>query len=175
MNLVDLLFDSGGKSSVAELGKRLNLDGKQTEALVKAVAPALSRSLQKQATSTEGLASLSRALETGNHEQYIERPEKVGDPDMVEDGNRILGHLFGSKDVSRNVAARAAGSTGLDADTIKRALPVLAGLAMGALSKKSDRGGSVGSLLPGLMGGLAGDDGEFGLDDVLSLGRKFFR
>ena len=175
MNLVDILLDSGGQGSVAQIGRQLNLDSGQTEKLVKAVAPALSRSLQKQATTADGLASLSRALEKGSHEQYIEKPDRVGDPEMVADGNKILGHLFGSKDVSRNVAAQAAKSTGIDTGKIKSALPMLAGLAMAALSKKSDRGSSVGSLLPGLLGGLAGDDGEFGLDDVLSIGRKFFR
>ncbi len=172
MNLVDLLVDSGGRDSVAELGKKLNLSSEQTEALVKSVAPALTGGLRKQAESSGGIEGLARALSSGHHQKYIEQPERVGDDDMVNDGNKILGHLFGSKDVSRGVAAKAAESSGIDAGTIKKALPVLAGLAMGALSKKSDRGSGVGGLLPGLF---AGDDGKFGLDDVLNIGRKFFR
>jgi hypothetical protein len=93
--------------------------------------------------------------------------------DSVTDGNKILGHLFGSKDVSRNVAAQAAESTGISASLIKKALPLLAGLAMGAMSKTSNKGQSLEASLPGLLGGLGGDDG-FGLDDVLGLAKKLF-
>ena len=56
------------------------------------------------------------------------------------DGNKILGHILGSKDVSRNVAAAAANDTGIDADLIKKALPLVAALAMGAMSKKTSGG-----------------------------------
>ena len=85
------------------------------------------------------------------------------------DGNKILGHLLGSKDVSRNVAAHAAESAGIDASTIKKALPMLASLVMGAMSKKDVASN------PGVLGNLIDKDGDgVGLDDVLGLARKFF-
>ena len=86
------------------------------------------------------------------------------------DGNNILGHIFGSKDVSRNVAAQAASSTGIGASLIKKALPLLASLAMGAMSKGSNSGKSLNNLDLGTQG----DDDGFGLDDVLDLAKKFF-
>ncbi|MEM9208473.1 MAG: DUF937 domain-containing protein, partial [Pseudomonadota bacterium] len=100
-----------------------------------------------------------------------DRPDEIGSSAAIDDGKRILGHMFGSKDVSRNVAADAAAKSGIDASLIKQALPMIAGLAMGALSKKSNGGQDAGSVLPGLFGG---DDGKFGVDDVLNLARKFF-
>ena len=75
--------------------------------------------------------------------------------------------------MSRNVAANAASSTGLDAGLIKKALPLLAGLAMGALSKKSNAGQSMGGGLTDLLG-FGGNDDGLGLDDVLNLAKKFF-
>jgi hypothetical protein len=44
---------------------------------------------------------------------------------------------------------------------------------MGAMSKNTNKGNSLESSLPGLLGGLGGDDG-FGLDDVLGLAKKLF-
>jgi len=170
MNLQDLLNATGGGKSVAELGSRLNLGSGEMGKLMDAVAPALMRSLQKEATSPDKLASLAKALEKGDHEKYVDRPEMMHTEEAEKDGNGILGHLFGSKDVSRNVAANAAKSTGIDSSLIKKALPMLAGLAMGALSKKSEGGSKAASMLPNLIGG----DGDFGIDDVLSLARKFF-
>ena len=55
-----------------------------------------------------GLAALAGALQSGGHQKYVERPAVLDSDDEINDGNRILRHLFGSKDVSRNVAANAA-------------------------------------------------------------------
>lgn len=173
MDLMDLLKAAGGDSSIGTLSQRLNLDSSQTRSMLEAVAPAFKRSLQKEASSPDKLASLAKALERGDHHKYVERPETLADDAAVMDGNAILGHLFGSKDVSRNVAANAAERSGIDPSLIKKALPLVAGLAMGALSKNSEGGKSAFSMLPDLLGG-GGDDDGFGVDDVLSLARKFF-
>ncbi len=100
--------------------------------------------------------------------------------DTRNDGNKILGHIFGSKDVSRNVAAAASRDTGIDASLIKKALPLLATLAMGAMSKKTSGGRDLGSSasagglgpLADLLGGGDADSG--GLDAILGMARKFF-
>ena len=172
MRFIDSLTESGGQDSIGAIGRKLELGPSETNTLIDAVAPALLRSLQKQTASSDGVGSLTRALETGGHQRYLDDPNLVGTADAVVDGNKILGHLFGSKDVSRNVAANAANSTGIDASLIKKALPMLAGLAMATLSRKSDSGRSLGSALPGLLSGDSGDG--FGVDDVLDLARKFF-
>jgi hypothetical protein len=49
--------------------------------------------------------------------------------------------VFGSKDVSRDVASRAASQTGLGVDTMKRMLPLVASLMMGAVSQQRTAGG----------------------------------
>jgi hypothetical protein len=113
-------------------------------------------SLTKSATDGDGLSKLRRALETGGHDRYIDNPESMLADETRVDGNKILGHLFGSKDVSRDVARTAEKDTGIDAGLIKKALPLLATLAMGAMSKKS-------------AGGKTS-----GLGDLLGMARKFF-
>jgi hypothetical protein len=42
-------------------------------------------------------------------------------------GNQILGHIFGSKDTSRDVAAQASQESGVDTSTLKKLLPIVAG------------------------------------------------
>ena len=70
-------------------------------------------------------------------------------------GNGILGHLLGSKDVSREVASRAAAQTGLSADVLKRMLPLAATLMMGAFSKHSGDPSSIAAGLGSSGGGIA--------------------
>jgi hypothetical protein len=181
MDLMDLLKASGGESSLGQLAKTVGLGSSDTANLVKSLAPALMRGVQKNAAKDAG-AGLQRALKSGGHDRYIDNPELLAAEETRNDGNNILGHIFGSKDVSRNVAAVAAKDTGIDADMIKKALPLLASLAMGAMSKKTSGGrdlgpsASAGGLGPlgDLLGGSTGSDDGFGLDDVLGMARKFF-
>ena len=175
MNLLDLLDSVGGQQSLGSLAKNLGLDSAKTNDLVGALAPALMGGLKKQTSSDDGLASLKNALQKGGHQQYLNNPNSMSAPESVQDGNNILGHIFGSKDVSRNVAAQASESTGISADLIKKALPLIAGLAMGAMSKKSDAGQSLSSSSSAgdLFGSLMGGDG-LDMDDVLNLAKKFF-
>ena len=79
-------------------------------------------------------------------------------------GNQILGHIFGSKDASREVAADASQKTGIDPSVLKKLLPIVAGMvAMHYISKghaaapagdapAEGGGGLLGSILGGLTG-----------------------
>ena len=178
MDLLDLLNSSGGKSSVSELAGAVGLGSADTNKLIGALAPALLGGLQKNTASDDGLAGLRSALQTGGHDRYLDNPKLLRDAATRADGNKILGHIFGSKDVSRNVAGHAAKETGIDAGIIKKALPLLASLAMGAMSKKSSGGRELGTSAGagglGPLGDLLGGGDGFGLDDVLGLARKFF-
>ena len=178
MNLMDLLKSSGGGDSVGKLADAVGLGSGDTAKLVDALAPALMGGLKKNTADDGGLAGLRSALETGGHDRYLDDPGLMGSADTRTDGNRILGHIFGSKDVSRNVAAAAAGETGIDAGVIKKALPLLATLAMGALNKKSSAGRDIGTSAKsgglGPLGDLLDMGGKSGLDDILGMAKKLF-
>lgn len=177
MDLMDLLKSAGGNDSVKELAGSVGLGSSDTKKLIGALAPALLGGIKKNAAGDSGLAGLKGALESGGHQRYLDDPKSMLSEATRTDGNNILGHLFGSKDVSRNVAANAAKETGIDAGTIKKALPLLASLAMGAMSKKTSGGRDLGSSSGGGLGALGdllgGDDG-FGLDDVMGMAKKLF-
>jgi hypothetical protein len=84
-----------------------------------------------------GLQGLLSALTTGGHERYLEDPSFPSDPSTTEDGNGILAHVFGSKDVSRRVAQRASGQTGIGVGILKQMLPLVAAMVMGGLSRNA--------------------------------------
>ncbi len=174
MNLLDLLNSAGGQQSLGSLAGNLGLDTSKTNELVAALAPALMGALKKQTNSQDGLDGFKKALQSGKHQVYLNKPESMSSPDTIADGNNILGHILGSKDVSRNVAAHAANSTGIDVSLIKQALPLVASLAMGAMSKNSNAGKSLDTgSTSDLLGSLIGDDG-FDMDDVFNIAKKFF-
>ena len=101
----------------------------------------LAGGVQRNATQAGGLDSIISALQGGNHEQYLDDHTQLAQPQALDDGNAILGHIFGSKDVSRQVAAHAATNTGIDAGILKQRLPVVASMVMGALKQHAVGGG----------------------------------
>lgn len=179
MDLIETIMNAQNGAAVRQLGSQLGLGQEQTASALTALLPALAAGLQKNTADQGGLASLATALATGNHQQYIENPAALTDEAAVADGNGILGHLFGSKEVSRQVAARAAAQTGVSSDILKRMLPLAAALMMGAVSRNTSGGANLsGSSTGGGIGAMLGPlldsnrDGSI-LDDVTGMIGKF--
>ncbi len=152
LNLLEMIETANGGAAKRELGQQLGLDESQTQTALKVLLPALSAGLKSNAEKPGGLQSLIEALNNGNHDEYLDRPERLRQPETVMDGNAILGHLLGSKDMSRSVASAASQKTGLTDSLLKSALPLVASMVMGSLSKQS-KDPSMASQLAGLLGG----------------------
>lgn len=172
MNLLDSILSANGGGAVQQLARQFGLSEDQASSAVANLVPALAGGFQKN-ISQGGLDDLLGALTKGQHERYLEDPSILGREEVRDEGNGILGHIFGSKDVSRQVAARASAQTGIGESILKQMLPAVAALAMGALSKgssgapaASNRGGSVLDLLTPLLGG-GGGPGASGLGDLI--------
>ena len=156
-----------GGNTAQQVGAQLGLNQQQSQSAIAALLPAISSALKQNTANPQGLAGLLGALQGGNHDQYLEKPETLGQAESITDGNAILGHLFGSKDVSRAVAGRASEQTGIGADVLKKLLPLVATMAMGSLSKQT-RQPSMQSALTGLaMQHLMGGQKKSGLGSIL--------
>ena len=183
MNLLETIMQAQGGGALKGLAQNFGLDEGAAQSAVKMLLPALSSGLKRNASSPSGLEGLMGALEKGNHNQYLDEPERLGRQETVSDGNAILGHLLGSKDVSRRVAGRAADGTGLPVDLIKKMLPVVATMAMGALSKNTAQSGIQGRAagqrqggdIMGMLTPMLDADGDGSMaDDLLGMASKFF-
>ena len=171
MDILKTLLASAGNGSISNAAQARGIDSQSAQSLLQHLVPALTGQMKRNAASGSGLNDLARALSSGGHQRYLEDPDALASSDAVNEGNGILGHLLGSKDVSRKLAAHASDRTGVDVSLVKKFLPVVAAAAMGAVSKGSNSGGSG---LGSLLGSLADSDGDgFDMGDLLSLGKKF--
>jgi hypothetical protein len=151
MSLLDTIIQAHGGGAVQQIGAQLGLAPEQTTSALSALVPALAAGVQQQAQNPNGLSALLSALSSGQHQQYVDNPSTLAAPQTTEDGNAILGHIFGSKDVSRQVATQAAAHTGLGEDVLKRMMPMAAALVMGALARHVGGAAATGtSTMPGL-------------------------
>jgi hypothetical protein len=99
--------------------------------------PAFSAGLKRSTSNPYDFVGLMQAVSSGNYARYFEDMNRAFTPEGISDGNNILAQLFGSKEVSRAVAAQAAQMTGIGQDIYKRMLPVLADTLMGGLFKQT--------------------------------------
>ena len=162
--LFDLISGSGGQAALGPIAARVGLTPDQTQAAMKALLPALAGGMRKQAQADP--VTLERTLAGSGADQIVDRPHEIAGSAGVERGNVVLGGLFGSKDVSRQVAQHVSTQTGIAPDKLKVLLPILATLAAGAMAKQ---GGGLGGLLGGLAGGSAPGGKVGGLAGMLDM------
>jgi hypothetical protein len=175
MNPLEMILGAAGGGVLNQVAGQFGLNQNQAQSAIGALLPALMGGVQRNVQQEGGLESLLGALGGGNHSQYLDDPNMLGAQETTMDGNAILGHLLGSKDVSRAVAAQASQQTGIDTGILKQMLPIVASLAMGALSKQNAQHNLSGVMQnqgqSGVMGLLSGfldqnNDGSM-LDDIL--------
>lgn len=195
MNVQDMLASTGGFGAIArELGISESQAAQGAQALLPAILGGVKRQANAQPNGMEALGGLLGQLGGGGLLDNLLGAE----PTQVNRGNDVLGQIFGSKEISRNVAQRASQQSGLSPDLLKKMLPMLAMLVTGAMAKQqagaaAPSGGGLGGLLGGLLGGgqpaqgapgggggglgsmldLDGDGNPF--DDILGMVQKSMR
>lgn len=196
--MTDIVQALGGAGGLAQIAKELGIDEQTAAAGAAALLPAVLGGFKKQAQAQpaglDGLVGMLGGMGGGGLLDAVLSPQ----PTPVNQGNEVLGQIFGSPDVSRAVAGQASANTGIPADLLKKLLPIVAMAAAGMMAKSasaapSQGGGGLGGLLgqvagmlgggqPAAAGGVAGlasmldmnGDGN-PLDDILGMAQKMAR
>lgn len=135
--LFDMLANAQNGNALDQMARQFGLSQQQTQEALAALMPAFSQGLKRNVANPYDLGSFLTALASGQHAKYFEDAARAFSPQGLEEGNGILGHLFGSKELSRAVAAQAAQATGIAQQTLQQMLPALAAMIMGGLFKQS--------------------------------------
>jgi hypothetical protein len=149
MNLFDMLANAQNGQGMDQLARQFGLSQQQAQAAVEALLPAFSQGLKRNASDPYGVGAFLNAIANGNHAKYFDDAKSAFSPQGMAEGNGILGHLFGSKDLSRAVAAQAAQATGIGQNVLQQMLPVIASMIMGGLFKQSTGQFGGGQAFPG--------------------------
>ena len=166
MDLLKNLLEAHGGKLAQQVAGQAGIDPNQASSAIAELLPSLAQGMQSNIAKPGGLESLLGAIQSGNHQRYIDNPSELGAESAVQDGNGILGHLLGSKDVSRQVAARAAERTGIDPEKFKSLLPIVASAMMGSVSKKVG-GAGIGGGLSNVTAALEGIGGQGAIGAIL--------
>ncbi len=197
MDIAAILEQSGGIASMAkELGVDSGTASKGAAALLPAIMGGFKKNAQSQGSGLEGMMGMLGGMGGGALLEQV----LGSSPTPVENGNNILGQIFGSKEVSRSVASHASSASGVDSGLLKKMLPILTMMVAGYMAKQGGQqsapasggmGGMLGNVLGSVLGGgqqqAAPASGGLGglanmldfngdgnpLDDIMSMASKF--
>ncbi len=163
MDILDTLRRSGGIEAMAG---QLGISPAQATAGAEVLLPSILGGFKKRGEAGGGgtagigdLIGMLGGLGGGALADNVVGPE----PTDVARGNEVLGQIFGSKEVSRQVAGQASQQSGLSPELLKKMLPILAMLVGGYLSSRAggagtpaQGGGVFGDILGSVLGGRGG-------------------
>ncbi len=171
--LEQVLGSSG--MDISSIAARFGISPNQAQSALGSLMPAVLGGFQKKVEAND-VAPATDAVSDGTQ------------PD-TEAGNTILAHIFGSKDVSKQVADHAEGQSGVSSTVLRAMLPIVAAMVAKHLSGESGNttdgatagdasfGGIIGSMLGsssggsglgGLLGGGGTSAGDNPLDQILA-------
>lgn len=172
MSMLDALVQNGGPQAIS---RELGVDEQTAHKGMAALLPAVLGGMQNHAqTSPQGIGGLADVL-GGLGGGGLLSNVLAREPTNVNQGNQVLGELFGSKDTSRAVAQEASQQSGIEPSLLKKMLPIVAMLAAGYFAKQaggqrggsSPMGGGMGDILGSLLGGGSAGGGNV-LGSILS-------
>ena len=166
MNMIDILNQAGGIGAIArELGVDESTAASGAAALLPAVLGGFKGQAQAQPDGLGGLIGMLGGMGGGG---LLASVLGAG-PSNVDAGNNVLGQIFGSKDVSRTVAADASAKSGISSELLKKMLPLIAMAVAGYMANQAggaqatpaqDTGGGLGGMLGNVLGGMMGGGGK---------------
>lgn len=156
MDLQELLPSSGIEAIASQLGISSDEARRGVEALLPSVLAGMGRDPQELDAQIKALGGAGLADNVVDEQQT-----------RIENGNALLGGIFGSRDVSRQVAGHASQGSGLAPSVLKRMLPILVMLVAGRLAGRSQgQQGGLGGVLGSVLGNLGGSAGRGGGGDL---------
>ena len=194
--IMDLLQGPMGEMIIQGVGSQLGSDTSKTQSALSAAIPMLMGALKKNASNPDTASGLFEALQKKHDGSILDNITDIFgggnvNEDVVEDGDKILGHVLGEK--KEAVAAAISKQHGLDLGSAMNILKMAAPVVMGMIGKQTRQANvskptDLSNIIGGLLGGhkeaeqhtsfienLLDQDGDGSvMDDLLNLGKKFF-
>ena len=194
--IMDLLQGPMGQMVIQGVGSQLGQDNSKTQSALSAAIPMLMGALKKNASNPETASGLLNALNSKHDGSILDNISDIFgggnvNEDVIEDGDKILGHVLGDK--KEVVAAAISKQNGLDMSSAMNILKMAAPVVMGMLGKQTRQAGvsnptDLTNIIGNMIGGnqqaaqhssfiekLLDQDGDGSIvDDLFNMGKKFF-
>jgi len=194
--IMDLLQGPMGQMVIQGVGSQLGQDNSKTQSALSSAIPMLMGALKKNASNPDTASGLLNALNSKHDGSLLDNISDIFgggnvNEDVIEDGDKILGHVLGEK--KEVVAAAISKQNGLDMGSAMNILKMAAPIVMGMLGKQTRQSNvsnptDLTNIIGNMIGGnqqaeqessfiekLLDQDGDGSVvDDLFNMGKKFF-
>jgi hypothetical protein len=160
VNLFDIMQAAQGGQAFENLAKQFNLSIAQSQAAVEALLPAFSLGLKRKVEEPAELPNLF-AMMGGMPGTAFENPFAAFTQQAIQQGNELVASIFGSKEMSKAIAAQAAAVSGVTTQVVQAMLPVLAAILIAGLGRTAATQPQFQTIFTQMMSGTAGGAGDF--------------
>ncbi|MBS0269886.1 MAG: DUF937 domain-containing protein [Proteobacteria bacterium] len=153
MTIDDSFRSASGQELIGKIADAYDIDEQSAQRAVQSLADELQARIQRSMLSRGGVADVVSLVTAPGATRIPADSAGFASPELVASGDQILNVLIGNKHVSRGIAQRTASSSGVDASTLQKLLPVVATLVIGELQRQSGPAiAKVASTIPGFSG-----------------------
>lgn len=131
VNLFDIVRQAQSGSALDNLSRQFGLNPDQTQRAVEALLPAFTLGFQRSARDPMMFARVLEMMTSGRFAPFYDA--RQSQPSLQSSGQQVLDQLFGSPELSRQVAAQASATTGIALQVMQQILPSVAAMVMGGL------------------------------------------
>lgn len=136
MQLLDQIYGPNNEN-LPRLSQGLDLTEDQTAAVLRSVMPEISHYLERETLSRGGLARIIQTLGDDRQHEFLNNDADLTSAKAIERGDGLLSQILQTKYRSRAIADRAEHETGVPAAKVRRMLPRIANVSMGALQQQT--------------------------------------
>jgi hypothetical protein len=135
VNLFDIVRQAQSGSAMDNLSRQFGLDPDQTQRAMEALLPAFSLGLQRSMANPNLFAPLLEMMASGRYAPFF---DGTGQGSLMQSsGQQVLDRLFGSNELSRQIASQASSMTGVAAQVLQQMMAPLAAILMGGLFRQT--------------------------------------
>lgn len=144
VHLFDIMKQAQSGAAMDNIGRQFGLSIEQTQRAVEALLPAFTLGFQRSMQNPNAFAQLLEMMSSGRYAPFYDGGSGMGAG--AASGQAVLERLFGSPEISRQIAAQASAATGIGAQVLQQMLPNIAAVIMGGLFKQASVEGFAGFL-----------------------------
>jgi hypothetical protein len=134
-SIINLLLSQLGSGATSQISDKLGMDDSKVQQVIGMALPLLIGALNRNASSSKsGAEALTNAVQKDHDGSILDNiADAITKRETVDDGNAILGHIFGDK--GGGIMDSVSRATNVDSDQIGQIFAMLAPLVLGALGK----------------------------------------
>ena len=144
VNLFDIMLRAQNGAAMDNIARQFGLSSEQGQRAVEALLPAFTLGFQRSAQNPNVFGQFLDLMGSGRYAPFYD--SMLGRGSSAQSGQLVLDKLFGSPEMSRQIAAQASAATGIGTHVLQQMLPEVAAVLMGGMFRYATVEGFAGFL-----------------------------